>query len=236
VSSDRSFVFQGTVVAVGATTVELVEANDLTAIVRVDRVLRAPAQMEGIVGREITVQLRSPAEVGTSAVFTADGLVYGESMAVAETGRRRAAEEPSPAAEGEVFETAAAADRAERFRSALKDRADEASLVVVGRVTGVLETAAANGGRESEHDPKWAVATVEVDEAVKGKPPKTLEVMYASSEDVMWHSAPKLVVGQRAVMLLHTGAPELEDTRAHAVVSELDVQPVDRAALVAELV
>lgn len=223
-------------VAVGATTVALVEANDLTAIVRVDRVLRAPAQMERIAGREITVQLRSPAEVGTSAVFTADGLVYGESMTVAETGRRRAAEEPSAAAaEEEVFETAAAADRAKRFRSALKDRADEASFVVVGRVTGVLETAAANGGRESEHDPKWAVATVEVDEAVKGKPPKTLEVMYASSEDVMWHSAPKLVVGQRAVMLLHTGAPELEDKRAHAIVSELDVQPVDSAALVAEL-
>jgi hypothetical protein len=79
------------------------------------------------------------------------------------------------------------------------------------------------------------VATVEVDEAVKGRQSGTVEVLFASSEDVMWRDAPKLTVGQKAVMLLQKGAPEVEDKRAHAVLHQLDVQPADTAGLVAKL-
>jgi hypothetical protein len=243
VNSEASFVFQGTVVATGTANLSMVEADDSTAVVRVDRVLRAPEQMEHIAGREITVKLSKPAEAGESAIFEADGWLYGESLAVVETGRRRAAQEEAlpTAAPEHPTETPAAADRAEQFRGALKTRTDEASAVVVGRVLAVREAApqiAESGepeGRLSEHDPRWAVATVAVDEAVKGRQSGTIEVLFASSEDVMWRDAPKLTVGQKAVMLLQKGAPELEDARAHAVLDELDVQPPDTAALVAEL-
>jgi hypothetical protein len=241
VSSGPSFIFQGTIVAAGAANVSLVDVDELTAIVRVDRILRAPADMEQIAGREITIQLREPADVGSTAVFQANGWLYGESMAVVEAGTRRTAgAEPGPAAAVEhELESAAAVDRAARYRSALKTRADEASAVVVGRVTSVSQqqTAAAAGpeGHLSEHDPRWAVATVEVDEAVKGRPAGTIEVLFASSEDVMWRDAPKLAVGQKAVMLLQRGAPEVEDKRAHAVLHKLDVQPADSAELVATL-
>jgi len=43
-------------------------------------------------------------------------------------------------------------------------------------------------------------------------------------------------LGQKAVMLLQTGAPEVQDKRAHAVLNKLDVQPAHTADLVAELV
>lgn len=236
-----SFVFLGTVVAVGEATLPMVEADDRTAIVRVERVLRAPEQMEHIAGRDITVKLREPADVGTTAVFETDGWLYGESLAVIETGRRRRADAAQALeADPEVAagrETPAGADRAAAHRSAIQARAEEASAVVVGRVVGVkqLETAAGAGpgGEErlSEHDPRWAIAEVEVDEPVKGRRSGTIEVLFASSEDVMWHRAPKLVVGQKAVMLLQKGAPEVEDKRADAVLDELDVQPVDTAEI-----
>lgn len=240
-SSEASFIFQGTVVAARAANLAAVEVDDLTAIVRVDRVLRAPTAMEGIAGREITIQLRAPAAVGSTAVFQANGWLYGDSLAVVEVGARRKPEaEVAPGIAAEhVHESAAAVDRAARFRTALKARADQASTVVIGRVTGVAARQAAEGvaveGRRSEHDPQWAVATVEVDTAVKGRPSKTIEVMFASSEDVMWRNAPKLAVGQKAVMLLQKGAPEVEDKRAHAVLDELDVQPADTAELVTTL-
>jgi hypothetical protein len=237
VNAEASFVFQGTVVAVGATTLSMVDVNDLTAIVRVDRVLKAPEHMEQIAGREITVQLRQPIDAGATAIFEAQGWLYGDSLAVVETGRRKASEdEPSAAAAEDAFESAAAADRAATFRTALKERADEASAVVIGRVTGVRETAeAANEDRLSEHAPRWAVATVEVDEAVKGRHSGTIEVLFASSDDVMWRDAPKLAVGQKAVMLLQKGAPDVEDKRANVVLDKFDVQPADTAELVAEL-
>ena len=206
-----------------------------------DRVLSAPEQMEGIAGREITVRLRGPAEPGTTAVFDRRGLAVRR-----EHGRPRDRQAPRPprtpsaaAAEDETRDGGRGRSRRRASGRRSRTRADEASAVVVGRVTGrsSRDTAAATGeGRLSEHDPQWAVATVEVDEAVKGRPPKTIEVLFATSEDVMWHRAPKLVVGQRAVMLLHKGAPEVEDKRANAVVDELDVQPPDAAALVASSV
>jgi hypothetical protein len=235
-NAEASFIFQGTVVAVGAATLSMVNVNDLTAIVRVDRVLKAPEQMEHIAGREITVQLREPIDAAT-AVFEAQGWLYGDSLAVVETGRRQAPEDELPAAAAEhAFESAAAADRAATFRTALKERADEASAVVIGRVTGVRETAeASTEDRLSEHAPRWAVATVEVDEAVKGRHSGTIEVLFASSDDVMWRDAPKLAVGQKAVMLLQKGAPEVEDKRANVVLDKFDVQPADTAELVAEL-
>ncbi len=238
-SSEASFIFQGTVAEVGAATLSMVDVDDLTAIVRVDRVLRAPEQMEHIAGREITVKLREPADVGTTAVFETNGWLYGESLAVIETGRRRSAEaaraleaDPDVAA---GRETPAAAARAAAHRSAVQARAEEASAVVIGRVVGVKQLKTAARGRAgdeerlSEHDPRWAIAEVEVDEPVKGRRSGTIEVLFASSDDVMWQRAPKLVVGQKAVMLLQKGAPEVDDKRADAVLDELDVQPVDTA-------
>ena len=236
---EAPFIFQGTVVTIGAATLSMVDADDLTAIVRVDRVLRAPEQMEHLAGREITVRLREPIDAGEVAVFEAQGWLYGDSLAVVETGRRPASdEEPADAAAAEpALESAAAADRAASFRTALKERVDEASAVVLGRVTGVRETAqaATDEDRLSEHAPRWAVATVEVDEAVKGRQSGTIEVLFASSEDVMWRDAPKLTVGQKAVMLLQKGTPEVEDKRANVVVDKHDVQPADTAEFVAEI-
>jgi hypothetical protein len=236
---DASFVFQGTVLAAGAANLDAVEADELTAIVRVDRVLRAPKQMENVAGQEITIRLLEPAEVGMVAVFSANGWLYGEHLAVIETDQR---EGPAPppsfatmGAEAVAEESVAAADRAARFRSELKSRADEAAAVVVGRVVGVRETASAEEERQSEHDPHWSVATVEVEQAVKGKPAETMDVLFANSDDVMWRHAPKLAVGQKATMLLQRGAPEVEDKRAHAVLSKIDVQPPDSVELVAEL-
>ena len=235
---EASFIFQGTVVATGAATLAMIDVKDLTAIVRVDRVLRAPEQMEHIAGREITVQLREPIDAGATAVFEAQGWLYGDSLAVVETGRQDAPDEEAAerAAAEPALESAAAVDRAATFRTALKERAGEASSVVVGRVTGVRETAGrAAEDRLSEHAPRWAVATVEVDEAVKGRQSGTIEVLFATSDDVMWRDAPKLTVGQKAVMLLQKGTPEVEDKRANVVVDKFDVQPADTAEIVAEL-
>jgi hypothetical protein len=233
VSDEAPFVFVGTVVRTGASTLPSIEPDARTAVVRVDRVLRAPQQMEAIAGREITVRLRTSADVGATAVFEAEGWRYGESLAVIETRRRRApAELPSATAAEHEIESAAAADRE------LKVRADEASTVVLGRVVAIRaspETASATQEFQTEHDPQWAVATVEVDSAIKGRAPGTVEVLFATSRDVMWEHAPKLAVGQQAVMLLQKGVPDVADSKANVVIHPLDVRPADTAGLVEEL-
>lgn len=241
---DPSFVFQGTVLALGESTVPIVEADELTARVRVDRVIRAPAAMESVVGREITIQLQAPASADMRAVFSADGWIYGESMAVVERGARAEVGERPAGVTAEAADTSmdelespAARDRAAAFRSELGARLAEASRVVVGRVVAVggLEAGPTTPGRLSEHDPNWTEATVEVEETMKGRAPRTIKVMFAGSQDVMWHDAPKLAVGQKAVMLLHRAPAAAGRRRANAVLHSLDVQPADAKDVVTGL-
>ena len=59
-------------------------------------------------------------------------------------------------------------------------------------------------GRISEHDPDWRIADVKVDEVHKGTHPKdTVSIRFPSSEDVMWHDAPKFHPGQEGFFILH---------------------------------
>lgn len=222
---EASFVFEGTVRAVGAATLAMVEPTDSTAIVTVDRALRIADDMLGIVGRDITVRLKKPAAVGDTAVFAANGWLYGEGVAVVEVSRS-----PLTAAAAAVTPEM---DRQARWSGRLQDRAASADLVVVGRVTA-LEPAGL-GGDDKEHGADWWAATVEVDEVIKGRRPRQLRVLFSNSQDVLWYRAPVLSAGQKAVLLLHRGEESVPDKRAYAVLDELDVQPADGAAAVAEL-
>ncbi len=239
-ATEASFVLDGTVTALGKSTEPLLVAGKLTALVRVDAVVRAPPAMQNLVGREITVQLRQPAQVGDKARFWTQGLLYGASLAVEEVANRGAVPAASPRAAlpaGERAATAREADQAARLRSALKARAGEAASIVVGQVVSVVgpSTAARNAPRLSEHDPHWSTATVTVGQVLKGRAAKNIKVLFANSQDVMWRQAPKLSVGQRAVLLLRKGAPGAPTKTANAVLDEIDVQSAERASLVATL-
>src|SRR5437870_3694243 len=91
-AQQATFTFEGTVQRVGASTMAAVPASNRTLVVRVDRVLQAPAGMSGLEGQEITVQLqsRNTLKAQDRAVFYTVGWLYGESLAVREVGIRKA--------------------------------------------------------------------------------------------------------------------------------------------------
>src|SRR5438045_2018768 len=85
-----SFSFVGTIEHLGAATMTNIPINERTAVVRVDYVLHAPPAFAGLQGQRITLQLaadKDPPAVGEAAAFFADGLAFGESIAVTEVGR-----------------------------------------------------------------------------------------------------------------------------------------------------
>ena len=229
-ATSAPLVFEGTVRALREATMPQVEPDELTAVVTVDRIIRAPDAMKGLTGRTITVQLRQPTEVGVSVVFAAEGWLYGDSMAVVEVGDRGATE---VAAVGE--------DEAARWSSRLTERAQESDTVVVGRVAELhpLARAEAYGEEESrsEHWPDWWVASIEVEQVLKGSKGRggTVEVLFANSQDVMWRHAPKLLPDQHGVFMLHRGDPRVADRRAFAVLEDTDVQAVDAAESLTDL-
>jgi hypothetical protein len=108
----------------------------------------------------------------------------------------------------------------------LKARAATAAQVIFGRVARIQPVA--NKGPISEHDPVWKLATIEVYEALKGNasPNSKIDVYFASSTDVAWFAAPKLVVGEQGVWLLQPNTP------GPALLSSLDAHPAVQKGLI----
>lgn len=216
------FVFAGRVVRTGATTVDLVEPSKETAVVRVDRVLRAPDDLGARRGSEVTVRLRKAARKGQRAVFFTVGWISGEGLAVQELGRE-------PAGQLDAIEKQMGDAVRKEELADVRKRAKDAHAVVVGKVADT-----GSEGREqppaSEHDPLWKTAVVVVERREKGdvREGQRLKVAYASSRDVMWFRAPKPERGDHAVFLLHRRKLEERDVEMLAIVDPLDMQPVER--------
>lgn len=223
-----SFSFVGTIEHLGAATMTNIPINERTAVVRVDYVLHAPPAFAGLQGQRITLQLsadKDPPAVGEAAAFFADGLAFGESIAVTEVGRLPVeAVEPhvsAAMAAGQPGAFAALQSQVETQR--LREHADSADAVVVGRVTKLEKVL---GPAVSEHDPDWWRATLDVYHVEKGQvAPGEVTMLYANSLDVGWRTAPKPKASQGGLWLLHATQGDLRAAAPFVILHPEDFQP-----------
>jgi hypothetical protein len=229
------FIFIGTVKQLGKATMSGVPVDKDTAVVRVEQVQAAPKPLAKYAGRDITVQLASPAKAktGQRLLFFTKGWLFGESVAVKSLAQRPAPPTRLPARGLAASATLRASDPVEELRTRdLRSRVDSADVVVTGTVSSVrLPTGAASPAASltrdagpgqpmarppaSEHDPQWQEAVVDVEAVHKGQPQgQKIVVRFPSSMDVMWHRAPKFRPGQKGVFVLHK--QEKEAPRAAA--------------------
>lgn len=223
------FSFVGTVERVGAATMEQVPIDERTTVIHVDQVLHAPDAFAQLAGNTVTLQpsLASPAlEVGDSAAFFANGLAFGDSVALAEVGRLPVADvEPHvslAAGEGAVSPFAALQSQVESDR--LREHVSEAEAVVLARV---MKLEKATGPPTREHDPDWWCATLEVVHVEKGDVPEgEVRALYANSLDVRWRDAPKPKAAQNGLWVLHATEGDLREVAPFQILHSADFQPV----------
>jgi hypothetical protein len=237
------FVFEATVGALGRSTVADIPVDDHTVVVHVDKVLHSPAALARSSGSDVTVQLlpASPAlVVGQRTVLFTTAVAFGAGIVVAEVGR---------AAPDGVGETAMAAgamatlpgtragrahpvlDAASELADAdLRQHADEAAAVIVGRVVAVQK---AGPVVAAEHDADWWKATIKVDRAERGGVRGRVAVLYPNSADVQWAHVPKPRAGQDGLWFLHTTPPERVDLAPYSLLDADDYQPADHADVLA---
>jgi len=152
---ESDLIFNGTIEELGGSTVAALEAGPNMAVVRVDDLIRSTPVLAQLEGQRMTVELRDPGSVaaGEQYTFYATALLFGESVAVRELAHHPV--EPVEALTGRVDEALAGVEDA-----ALRERAQDAELVVSGRVSHVRPSPAAAAAEEptgpvSEHDPQW---------------------------------------------------------------------------------
>jgi hypothetical protein len=222
--------FTGTVENLGSSTVpELHTVDDHTAVVRVDHVLHSPPAFAHLAGSQVTVQLEAgtarPA-VGDQLAFFGNGLAFGSGLAVTEVGRLPADEvEPHIASAAAMNAPAPFSDLQRELKAArLREHAGGASAVVVGSVANLRRV---GGGRMTEHDPDWWVATLDVHHVEQGEVPgNEVEVLFANSHDVRWRDKPKPAPGQHGVWILHSTEGEAVGLAPYQLADADDYQPM----------
>jgi len=223
------FSFVGTVMHLGAATMADLSVDARTAVVHVDHVLHAPDAFARMEGQRITVQLASDADPpapGQAFAFFAEGLAFGDSIAVKEVGRL-----PVESVESHATAALQAGAPASAFKGLVREMHQEnlsrhmreADAVVVGRVVGVDKVGAP---AYSEHDPDWWRATIEVFHVERGDVAVgQVGVLFANSLDVRWHRVPKPKAAQGGVWILHRTTGALQDLAPFQLLHPEDYQP-----------
>lgn len=218
---EARYVFAGTVQKINASNVKMLPASQRTAIVKVDRVLKAPNTMDNFTGRQITVELArgSSVKAGQQAIFLTNASLFGENLAVREVSHQ------AVQVEARLKETLAT-DAVRQTDSSLADRLRRASLVIVGRVQDVRALEQAGRGPRSEHDPLWWQARVEIRETDKGQAAEpVITVLFPSSTDEAWYNSHKFKPGEEGIFLLQTQPAEAYGLRGFTALHPLDFQP-----------
>jgi hypothetical protein len=223
------YIFAGVVRELGTAAMPGVPVTDNTARVTVEEVLRSLGTVNDFSGRDITVQLASPAEVGQRLTFFTRGWLYGQGVAVVEVARAGAGERDV----GNLRERIADLDR-RGAEQAVQDRIAGADLIVAGRVLDVRPASLEGDYPISEHAPDWWDAIVAVDSVDKGTlDSDTIQVLFPRSTDEVWIDSPKFAPGQEGVWLLRReqqerGAASMRVSGALTALDPLDFQPRER--------
>jgi hypothetical protein len=197
---NSDLVFQGNVLKLNTSTVDLPDASDL-GLVRVTDIIEGDALLRNYLQQPITVRFRDIKVVkpGQTAIFFARYWISGRGLAVQEVGMKPS---DNPTDLGRQKEDIRR-DRAKLDEDSLRDKLRAADHVVVGRVLSIKRLPE-NPKIESEHDPMWMEAEIGVDEGLKGsfKRGDRVKVTFAASNDIMWVKAPRLTRGQSAIFVL----------------------------------
>ena len=200
------------------------DAGEIVAT-RIEEVLRSTPVLRGLAGQEVLVvsrhagalrQMRSP------ILFT-EVVSLGRQLLLRDLGHVEAGDETTR----QVAEAIREADE-----QPLRERIAAADLIVAGDVIESREVEQP-ALRRSEHDPVWWIARVNATAVLKGRKPRgDVEVLFANSDDIVWHKSPKLHRGVSGILLLHRikedEAPAEVPRSVYQATDPLDFLPADR--------
>ena len=224
---ESTVIFKGRVEQTGASNLKILPASNQTILVHVDEVISAAKTMTNLKGATVTVRLKEPGslKVGATATFFTTGWLYGENVALKEVSHVTAD------LNAQSLQKQVAALQARTSDQKLQSRIQSSAMVFAGKVVASRQLQAEGVRTNSEHDPDWWTADVEVQSLLKGPPSaaKRVTLLFAHSTDVMWYRSPKLKEGQQGIWIASEYKPgglfPAERAPLLAVVGPLDYQP-----------
>jgi len=190
-----TFIFSGTVLELGASSVPFVPRNANLITARLDASLRTDPVLGDLRGKTITIAVGSAEQftVGQQVVFFANSWVHGRGIAVREVAHLDAGQADSVAA--------AVAQLPQRH---LLDRLQDAQVVVDAKIAKIDPP----GFTLDQHDGLWAAAHLDVNSTLKGEAPQPAVFYFATAEWPPWNRVPRFEEGQSGIFTLHIPPPD----------------------------
>ena len=219
IANSSAFIFTASISGpAGAAT----QTDHRTVTVMVRDVIKAPAGMRGLVGREVTVHLRDPLSEG-HYVFFADPVSVGGTITVSETAHLDAEQRG---------DAEAAMERG--YAALLTPRLEAASLVALGTIGDVTPVFPPS---ERRGRVPWALARFDIERVLKGpRARRHLTLIGPSPASKRLPRSPALRAGVHAILLLQRPPEEAtehipsgERQAAGFIAETSDIQPPDRA-------
>ncbi len=184
-----TFIFSGTVLELGASSVPFVKPNERMITARLDKGLRIDPVLGDLTGKTITVLVGETEafKPGQKAVFFANSAVHGRGIAVREV---------THVDTGQADAVASAV--AQLPQRHLLDRLQQAVAVVDAAITKIDPPAFT----VDQHDGCWAAAHLNVTSTLKGSPPSSAVMYFATGEWPPYDRMPKFRTGQSGVFSL----------------------------------
>lgn len=222
-----TFIFRGTVLQLGVSSVPYVPAGDEIITARLDESLRTDPVLGDLRGKTITVDVGSETfAVGQQAIFLTNSWVHGRGIAVREVASLDVGEE-----------AAVAAAVAELPKGHLIDRLQDATSIVDAQIATIDPP----GFTLDQHDGLWAAAHLEINTTLKGSTPPGNAFYFATAQWPPWSRTPRFQVGQTGIFLLHTPMPGTVNdggtlpAGSLVAVDDADFQPESQAAQIKQL-
>ncbi len=222
-----TFIFRGTVLQQGASSVPYLPASDELITARLDESLRTDPVLGDLRGKTITVDVGSETfAVGQQAIFLTNSWVHGRGIAVREVASLDVSEE-----------AAVAAAVAELPTDHLIDRLQDATSIVDAQITEIDPP----GFTLDQHDGLWAAALLDVNTALKGSAPPANTFYFATAQWPPWNQMPQFQVGQSGIFVLHTPTPGMVNdggtlpAGSLVAVDPADFQPESQAEQIKQL-
>jgi hypothetical protein len=219
IADSSAFIFTADIVGPAGTATG---ANDRPVTVSVRDVLKAPAGMSGLAGRDMTVHLRQPLSEGRY-VFFADPVSVGATITVRETAHLDG---------GQRDDAEAAMERG--YAARLAPRLEAAWLVALGTIGDVTPVFPPS---EQRGRVPWALAPFDIERVLKGpRARRHLTLIGPSPASKHLPRSPALRAGVHAILLLQRPPEEArehisaDERQASGFIADTsDIQPPERA-------
>lgn len=240
-TEESEFIFVGTVDVPNSSTMVLPSVQEL-AVVTVNNTLHDPDSYR-LEPQQLTIQASGvPAmQPGEQRLFFANAWIFGETLALRGVSHVPLESPPDTIALQAMVNAAVRRKEVQ----ALSDRLLRTSHVLAGQVVAVFPDEAAPR-IISEHDPSWWIATLTMENALKGSMPDTSEFsgMDGAPPDTAaisfptnprWYDLPRLKAGDAGVFLLHDSLASDFITPNPALIRRSDLRPLSDISLVDSL-